>query len=221
MAIKTAALVLLACAAAAAAAEPKLYLKIPLADIVRDQRQAYVSHPVADAPMEFALTPILDYSDPKRPYQSYAVKFRQGGQIIARSLSQLEKGRDEKFVSGRYHFIYDNYRITAAPLDKEGPPTVVDVSELQGSLFRSSTKARLGAMDIALIYEDGAIAPAALSILRHDGERITYIEKGQLNAISWVYSVNLIWYGVKLEGPDVAFYSKPSPQYKVLSASPR
>lgn len=190
---------------------PKPILRLDLKEVARDQDRAWL-------PLEVGAH-TLWLSAGFGPEYELFVKVRQGGVTVALPQSKLEAKAVVALPEGRYRLEYEGGIVRAFALDESGGGQLFAM-DLIGSLYRTAVLVRLGVVDYAVLYEDGALIGKSATFLRQDqGGRfyLAYRDAAQLAKIEWLLAVNGIMYGVRLEGGTLGFYSKPVPPVSALS----
>lgn len=186
---------------------PAVFLRLSLNEISRSQERAFVSHPVGRGSMEFALG-----FAPK--YESW-IKFRQGGKTAAHGLKRLETGVEEDFPVERYRLTFGNGSVRAFPVrPPQEPQARVPMGEMLDSLYNKGLHVHFPYVEYAVLYEDGGVLPPSVALLRLDHEGtywLTHKETKELKWIFWFLAVDGTMYGMRLEGMDLVFHSKPVP----------
>lgn len=195
--------------AAVRAANPKQkeVLRLSLKEIVENQERAYASHPVGRGHVEFSLG--LD------PEADLWVKLRQDGRAVAHPLARLEAGVDEDFPVEAYRFLYENGNIRALPLaEPRSPQAIVSVPGMLRNLYELSLHALFTPVDYAVLYEDGRLGPASVSLIREDHRGtfwITHKTLKEMQTVQWFLAVDGVMFGMRLAGDSLVFYSAPVP----------
>jgi len=187
-------------------AAPQPVLRLALADISRDQERAAQWHPVGRGQVGFVLA--------LGPEDLWA-KLRQGDAAAAWPLPRLEGGADADFPVEPYRFLYENGNIRALPLaEPQSPQAIVSVPSLLRGLYDASLRVLFTPVEYSVLYEDGALAPASITLLREDREGrlwATYKPVAELGKMHWFLAIDGVMFGMKLEGPELVFYSQPVP----------
>lgn len=187
-------------------AAPRPVLRLTLAEITRDQERAMEWHAVGRGQVGFALA--------LGPEDLWA-KLRQGAASAAWPLPRLEGGAEADFPVEPYRFLYENGNIRALPLTApQSPQAIVSVPGLLRGLYGASLHVLFTPVEYAVLYEDGALAPASITLLREDREGrlwATYKPVAELGKTHWFLAVNGVMFGMKLEGRELVFYSQPVP----------
>ncbi|MBI5240453.1 MAG: hypothetical protein HY926_08260 [Elusimicrobia bacterium] len=208
--------VLAAPAPAAAQPAPKPILRVPLKEIVVQQERAAEQAQVGRGSIDFKLG--LD------PQADLWVKFKQGNRAAAHALADLEKGVDERFPVEAYHFAVKDWIVRAYPLAQpQSPQANVSVAALLRQTYELAEHVRFEPVEYAMLFEDGGLVPASLSLVREDRNGVLQVTYNRLadvqKAVQWFLGVDGILYGMKVEGVDLVFYSEPVPP-KVLFRAP-
>lgn len=155
------------------------------------------------------------------------IKFRQGGEVLVRTAAALADWNDLDLPNEPARAIYENGMVRFHPaLDSRAQHTVVSVPGLIRGLYDASLHVLLGgAVDYAVTVEDGPV-PASICLLRRDNGGtiwVTHRSQAEMRELQWFLAVNGVLYGMKLEGQDLVFYSKPVPpsQAAVFSGESR
>lgn len=190
---------------------PKPILRLDLKEVARDQDRAWV--PLQAGSRE------LFFSVGFGPEYELFVKVRQGGVTLALPQSKLEAKAVVSLPAGRYRLEYEGGIVRAFALDEPGGGQLF-AGELIRSLYSAAVLVRLGVVDYAVLYEDGALIAKSATFLRQDQAGrfyLAYRDAAQLSKIEWLLAVNGVMYGVRLEGGTLGFYSKPVPPVSSLS----
>lgn len=132
------------------------------------------------------------------------IKVSQGGATLAFPESKLRQGAD---AFGK-RLSYARGVLAVGAED-------VEMIELLASIYAKAKRIRLGVVDYAVLYEDGALVPRSATFVRKDPEDgqfyIAWRPAAELQTYEWLLAVNGIMYGPRLEGAEMGFYSKPVP----------
>ena len=198
-----------------AAAEPKPVLALTLKEIVSEQERAVSWSEVGRGRIGFSVG--LD------PEASLWVKFRQGARAAAYPPADLENGVEEKFPVERYRFLLENGMVRALPvLPPQYPQANVSLPGMIRSAYELAAHVLFTPVDYAVLYEDGGLVPASVSLVREDSQGalwVTYSKASELSQIKWFLAVNGVLFGMKLEADKLVFYSKPAPPGFMLRAA--
>ena len=85
----------------------------------------------------------------------------------------------------------------------QSPQAIVSVPGLLRELYEAALHALFTPVEYAVLYEDGALAPAAITLLREDREGrlwATYKPVAEMGKMHWFLAVNGVMFGMKLEG---------------------
>ncbi len=195
----------------------KEVLRMALSDITRDQERAYVWEPVGRGNIGFSVG-----LDPKADLWA---KFRQRDMSVAYPFASLEKGVDADLPVESYRFLSDGGMIRAFPLNEpQSPQANVSVPQLLRGIFDAAQHVLFTPVEYAVLYEDGSLVPGSVSLIREDNAGrfyVSYHSIEELKTIQWFVSINGTMFGMRLEGGDLVFYSKPTPPLSSLKRSPR
>lgn len=187
----------------AAGGEPRAILKLSLQEITQNQERAYSLYPVGRGYIAFSVG-----LDPA----GHWVKFRQDGRSAAHALAELEQGVEESFPVEPYRFLYENRLIRAIPVwEPQEPQANVMPADLIQGLYSAALRVLFTPLEYAVVYEDGSLAPASVSLIREDirGRRwLIHHKAAELKEIRWFVTLDGKAYGMRLEGEDLVFYSK-------------
>ncbi len=186
----------------------KPILRVSLDEIVRDQDRAYEAHAVGRHAVELSVG-----FDPKA---NLWAKFRQAGAVEARAVDSLAEWNDIELPNESYRAIYESGMLRLHPaLDPRTTHTVVSVPQLISGVYNAAIHVLMGnIVEYAVVHEAGPV-PASICLIRRDrGGRmwITYRTLDEMREIQWFVSVNGTLHGMRLEGRELVFYSKPAPQ---------
>ncbi len=194
-------------AASAAPETPRPILRLTLDEIRRDQDRAFQGYPLGRSWLELSVG--LD------PAAELWIKFRQGGEVLGRTVKALSDWNDLDLPGEPARAIYENGLLRFHPaLDPRAQHTVVPVPGLIRGLYDASLHVLLGgAVDYAVVVEDGPV-PESLCLLRRDNGGtiwVTHRSKAEMAELQWFLAVNGTLYGMRMEGDSLVFYSKPVP----------
>jgi hypothetical protein len=182
---------------------PRKILRLTLDEIRRDQDRAYQAYALGRSRLELSVA-IGENLE-------LWVKFRQEGKVLARTTAALESWNTLSFYEPA-RAIYENGLVRFHPLyDDRVQHTVVSVPSLIGALHDAALHVLLaGVEDYAVILEDGP-APPSVTLLRRDFRGrllVTRRTKADLRELQWFTTIGDLSYGMRLEGAELAFYSK-------------
>ncbi len=96
-----------------------------------------------------------------------------------------------------------------------GTSLTLTEKELIDALYAAAVKFPLGPIAYAALWTDGKTTPAALDLLRRDDAGdyfVTYRTPAQMRSgTQWVMGANMVLYGMRFEGSELVFVSKPVP----------
>lgn len=190
------------------AGQPQEVLRLSLADVDRDQARAVDWQAAGRGSVGLSVG-----FDPKADLW---VKFRQKGHVSAHPLAALRAGVEEFFPDDNYRLSVDNGMARAVPLaPPHSPQASASLPSLIRALYDAALHVRYQIVEYAVVREDGASIPASICLIRQDASGrfwVTYRKPEELKTINWLASVNGTLFGMRLEGNDLAFYTKPTPQ---------
>ncbi|MFC1522464.1 hypothetical protein ACFL6Y_08660 [Elusimicrobiota bacterium] len=186
---------------------------VKLEDIASVQKGAYVYRKVGQHEIGFSIG--ID----KGSDEMIWVKLIQDNIETAYPLSRFIEGFEEDMPLGRYSFLYKDKNISAWPASrKPDAATKVSFFGLLDVLYARTIHVQFSLEEYALTYEDGKIGPISVSLLQKDREgRVWATRKHpkELSKIYWFLAVDETWYGMRIKGEELVFYSKPSPVKKL------
>lgn len=189
----------------------KAVLRIPLAEIVRDQERAWTWDENSSSRIGFCAA--FD------PAAELWIKLKNQGRTVAHKLSDFEAGVEENFPDGRTRIVLENGYLRAFPArPPQTPQAHVSVPALTRSLYNAAEHVLFTPVDYAVVYEDGGQVPASLSLIREDAAgrlHVSYHSKAELAQIVWFVAIDGTLYGMKIEGSDLVFYTEPASVVKV------
>ncbi|MBI5882031.1 MAG: hypothetical protein HZB91_02880 [Elusimicrobia bacterium] len=200
-----------AVAFAPAAADAKPILTVPLKDVIAEQDRAVAWQEVGRGSIGFGVG--LD------PEAGLWVKFRQDRVRSAHALAALEGGVVERFPVESYKFVLENGNVRAFPVQEpQTPQAIVSVPAMLRQAYNLAAHVLFTPVDYAVLYEpetQGSAIPASVSLIREDQAGNFWVTYGKASetaaAIKWFVAINGVMYGMKLEAPNLVFYSKPVP----------
>lgn len=138
---------------------------------------------------------------------------RQGAWSASYSESARAAGASADLPSGAASLKEERgvVRLSAA----SGETLELGEGALVDALYAAATKIELGPVTYAALWQDGSGTPAALDLLRRDGNGdyyVTYRTPAQMRSgTQWVMAANGLIYGMRLEGAELVFLHKPLP----------
>lgn len=138
---------------------------------------------------------------------------RQGAWRASYSESALAAGATADLPTGTVTLKEDKGRITlSAP---SGATLTLTEQELIDPLYAAAVKFTLGPVTYAALWMDGKSTPAALDLLRRDADGnyfVTYRTPAEMKSgTQWVMGADMVLYGMRIEGLELVFVSKPVP----------
>ena len=159
---------------------------------------------------------VVSFSLGLDPKADFWVKLRQQDYAVAYPRERFSEGVEEDFPVERYRFVYENGNIRAFPAaPPQEPQAIVSIPALLRSLYDASLHVLFTPVDYAVLYEDGALVPASISLIRQDEAgrfMVTHKSLRELASIQWFVSIDGSMVGMRLEGQNLVFYSKATPQ---------
>jgi hypothetical protein len=141
-------------------------------------------------------------------------KFQVSGEEFVFSFDELQKGISRKGLL--FQTVYDNALILRVTRISDGTMAQARYVDLIEALFRLGPKIRLAGIDFAVFVESGSAIPPSVYLVedRSWGGRWAYriyLRDGVLagNRIVWFFSEDGLSYGVRPEGGQIVFYSRP------------
>jgi len=185
---------------------PKPVLRLGLKEIVENQSRAQWWGDAGRGRVGFSLA--------VGPEELWG-EFREKGAARAWSLSELTRGVNARLYLETYSFLYQGGLVRVIPaFGRQTPQASFSVSEMLRYLHTAAIQVLFSPVRYAVLYEDGRLAPASVSLLRQDSVGqlwVTYKKVEDLDRIHWFVSINGTLFGMRLEGSELVFYSKPTP----------
>lgn len=192
-------------ARARAASGETIEAKATLASLAANQARAFVSRELGGAAFEAAVG--FDAQG------ASWFKLRQGSWSAAFSEDALKAGATAALPSGPASLKLAKGVLTMT--DAAGAVATLSERELTDALYAAATRIPLGPIAYAALWEDGSSAPAALDLLRRDGEGhyfVTYRTPQEMRSGNqWIMATGGRIYGMKVSGLELVFVSKPLP----------
>lgn len=187
---------------------PKEIMRLALSDVDGDQARAEQWHQAGRGSVGVAVG-----FDPKADLW---VKFRQRDHISAHPLSKLQTGVEEDFPDDSYRLFVENGNARVVPVNPpHAPQATASLPALIRQLYNAALHVQFDLLNYAVIRENDSGVPASICLIREDPAGrfyVTYRAPAQLKTINWIASVNGKLFGMRLEGEDLVFYTKPTPQ---------
>jgi hypothetical protein len=174
-----------------------------LASVAAAQASGSVTRAFGGAPLEAAISFDGDGAS--------WLTLRQGAWRASYSESAMAAGATADLPTGTVSLKEDKGVITlSAPA---GATLSLTEKELIDPLYAAAVKFTLGPATYAGLWTDGKTTPAALDLLRRDGNGdyfVTYRTPAQMKSgTQWVMGADMVLYGMRIEGLELVFVSKP------------
>lgn len=175
--------------------------RAPLAGISAGRDRAAVRRTLGGRELGFTLALGPD------GYLWVKVAAEKGFKII--SIPALRRVVDAEIGGVFYRFRMKGDLIEAAA--HSGETVRVSLRHMAESLYELGLHAAFGPVVYTMLYEDGAVLPEAAGLLRKDDAGdfwVTYAPP-EGSGIHWFLAVDGTMFGLRLERPELAFYSQP------------
>lgn len=188
---------------------PKEILRLSLSEIRRDQERAYERHAAGRG--------VLEFSAGFDPEAELWLKVRQHGVEAARDYATVQKGFELELPVERYKFVLENGFVRAFPVaPPQSPQARASLPALIRGLYNAALQVEFSPIRYAIVHEPGLSdsVPASLCLIREDLQGrfwITHKTLAEMRQIQWFVSINGLMRGMRIEGGELVFFSKPTP----------
>lgn len=180
-------------------------LRLTLADLRRDQERGFEGRDVGGVWLEFAAG--VD------PVEKLWVKVRGASrQVRAFNLAELKEGFSDNVEGVRFRFIVEDGTLRVTREDNQHTHAHVSLPQLIRGLHTAALHVLLGTNEYAVVKQDFPL-PDAVALIKEEitGQlRVTYFRDEELGKTLWFLYNGGLLYGMKLDGTDLVFTSKPA-----------